>query len=225
MDPVSHGAELCTLRERFTGPESRGKGDRMRFHPATQPALQPFPPGKHWYAVYTRAQHQEQVARQMGRREVESFLPLYESVRRWKDRRVVLNLPLFPSYVFVHLDLADRLKVLQIPGVVNLVAFGGIPCPIPDVEIEALQSCLACGVRMQPHPYLTVGRRVQVKSGPLAGLEGIVVRRKTGYRLVLSIDSISSSVWVELDAVDVEPLSGSRPTTPVLAARAKSPSA
>jgi len=77
---------------------------------------------------------------------------------------------------------------------------------------------------MQPHPYLTVGRRVQVKSGPLAGLEGILVRRKTGYRLVLSIDSISSSVWVELDAVDVEPLSGSRATTPALAAGAKSPS-
>lgn len=196
----------------------------MQSHPATEPGPQRFPLGKRWYAVYTRAQHQEQVATQMARREVESFLPRYESMRRWKDRRVVLNLPLFPSYVFVHLDLADRLKVLQIPGVVNLVAFGGIPCPIPDVEIEALQSCLACRVRMQPHPYLTVGRRVQVKSGPLEGLEGILVRRKNGYRLVLSIDSISSSVWVELDAVDVEPLPGSHKAPPPLGARAKSPS-
>jgi transcription antitermination factor NusG len=154
---------------------------------------------------------------------VECFLPLYDSVRRWKDRRVVLNLPLFPSYVFVHLNLSDRLKVLQTPGVVNLVEFGGVPSPIPDVEIEALQACLTRGVRMQPHPYLSVGRRVSVRNGPMAGLEGILVRRKNGYRLVLSIDSIGSSVWVELDAVDVEPVTGSRTPTPALASRAGKP--
>lgn len=195
----------------------------MRSYPATVQAPQPLPPGKLWYAVYTRAQHEKQVATQLAQQAVECFLPLYESVRRWKDRRVVLNLPLFPSYVFVHLDLPDRLKVLQTLGVVKLVEFGGVPCPIPDAEIEVLQSCLARRMRMQPHPYLSVGRRVCVKSGPLAGLEGILVRRKNSYRLVLSIDSISSSVWVELDAVDVEPLSGSRPTTSALAARAGRP--
>jgi transcription antitermination factor NusG len=160
------------------------------------------------------------VATQLERQALECFLPLYESVRRWKDRRVVLNLPLFPSYVFVHLELSDRLRVLHTPGVVNLVQFGGVPCPIPDAEIEALQTCLAGRVRMQPHPYLSVGRRVSVKNGPLAGLEGILVRKKNGYRLVLSIDSISSSVWVELDAVDVEPVTSPRATRPALAPRA-----
>ena len=196
----------------------------MLSHPTSAQAP-PLPPGKLWYAVYTRAQHEKQVATQLTGQPLECFLPLYESLRRWKDRRVVLSLPLFPSYVFVHLDLLDRRKVLQTPGVVNLVEFGGVPCPIPEAEIESLQACLARRVRMQPHPYLSEGRRVSVKSGPLEGLEGILVRKKSGYRLVLSIDSISSSVWVELDAVDVEPVTGSRATTPALASRAgRSPS-
>jgi transcription antitermination factor NusG len=195
----------------------------MATHPAPLQIPQPVVSGKIWYAAYTRAQHQKQVAAQLTRRAVECFLPLYQSVRRWKDRRVVLDLPLFPSYVFVHLGLSDRLKVLQTPGVVNLVEFGGVPCAIPDAEIEALRACLAQRVPMQPHPYLSVGRRVSVKSGPLAGLEGILARRKNGYRLVLSIDSISSSVWVELDAIDVEPVTGSRPAVPVLAARVGRP--
>jgi transcription antitermination factor NusG len=195
----------------------------MQSYPACSQTLQSLPAGKLWYAVYTRAQHEKQVAAQLALQAVECFLPLYESVRRWKDRRVVLNLPLLPSYVFVHLNLSDRLRVLQTLGVVNLIEFGGVPCPIPDVEIEALQACLARGVRMQPHPYLSVGRRVSVKSGPLAGLEGILARRKNGYRLVLSIDSISSSVWVELDAADVEPVTSSHTTTPALASRAERP--
>jgi len=192
--------------------ESRAAG--MDSDPATAAATQPLPPAKQWYAVYTRAQHQKQVALQLERQTVRCFLPLYESVRRWKDRRVVLNLPLFPSYVFAHLGLRDRLTVQRTPGVVNLVGFGGVPCPIPDAEIEALQACLAYKVRMQPHPYLRVGRRVSVKNGPLTGLEGILVRRRNSSRLVLSIDSISSSVWVELDAVDVEPVPDSRRATP-----------
>ena len=194
-------------------------------HPDPETALvsQPLLPGKLWYAVYTRAQHQKQVATQLEGRAVECFLPLYESVRRWKDRRVLLKLPLFPSYVFVHLGPADRRRVLQTPGVVHLVEFGGVPCPIPDAEIEALQACLARNLRMQPHPYLTVGRRVSVRSGPMEGLEGILVRRKSDYRLVLSIQSINSSVCVELDAIDVEPVAGSRIAPSALASRAARP--
>ncbi len=191
----------------------------MRSYPATGQSPQPLPQGKLWYAVYTRARHQKPVATQLTRQEVECFLPLYESARRWKDRRVVLKLPLFPGYVFVHIDLSGRLKVLQTPGVVNLVEFGGVPCPIPDAEIEALQACLDSRVRVQPHPYLSVGRRASVKSGPLVGLEGILVRRKNGYRLVLSIDSINSSVCVELDAIDVEPVTGSRTKKLALASK------
>ena len=95
---------------------------------------------QHWYAAYTCAQHEKRVAAELGMREVEHFLPLYSSVRRWKDRRVTLDLPLFPGYVFVRLALRDRLRVVQIPSVVRLVGFSGLPTALPDEEMEILRT-------------------------------------------------------------------------------------
>lgn len=157
-----------------------------------------------WYAAYTSANHEKLVAKQLSARKVEHFLPLYSSVRRWKDRRVQLELPLFPGYVFVHLALRDRLKVLQVPGVAHLVGFGGTPTSLPEEEMESLRGGLANGVKAQPHPFLRVGRKVRVKSGPMAGLTGILLKRKNGLRVVISIDMIQRSVAVHTDAADVE---------------------
>jgi transcription antitermination factor NusG len=165
---------------------------------------------KLWYAAYTCANHEKRVAQQLAARSVEHFLPLYESVRRWKDRRVQLQLPLFPGYVFVRLDLRDRLQVLEIPSVARLVGFNGTPTPLPDGEIEALKAGLAGGVRAVPHPYLKVGRRVRIKSGPLAGMNGILLRRKGKFRVVISIDLIQRSVAVDASAADVEPVAERR---------------
>jgi transcription antitermination factor NusG len=159
----------------------------------------------HWYAAHVRSRHEKQVERQLEERRVTCFLPVYRSVRRWKDRRKELDLVLFPGYVFVHLDLKDRLRVLQVPSVVRFVSFNGFPAPLPDSEIEALSSGLAKGVRAEPHPYLKVGHRVRVKYGPMAGTQGILVRRKDKFRIVLSIDLIMRSVAVEVDEADVEP--------------------
>jgi transcription antitermination factor NusG len=159
----------------------------------------------HWYAAHVCSRHEKQVARQLEERHVSCFLPVYRSVRRWKDRRKELELVLFPGYVFVHLDLKDRLRVLQIPSVVRFVSFNGHPAPLPDAEIEVLVNGLAKGIRAEPHPYLKVGHRVQVKYGPLAGTQGILVRRKDRFRVVLSIDLIMRSVAVEVDEADVEP--------------------
>jgi transcription antitermination factor NusG len=157
-----------------------------------------------WYAAYTCANHEKRVAKQLEERAVEHFLPLYGSVRRWKDRKVKLELPFFPGYVFVHLALRDRLRVLQTPGVARLVGFGGLPTPLPDQEVEAMRNGLQRQLRLEPHPYLTIGRRVRLKSGPLLGLEGVLVRRKGLLRLVLSLDLIQRSVAVEVDVSDVE---------------------
>src|SRR5580704_16407215 len=125
------------------------------------------PPPEHcvarWYAVYTSANHEKRVAEQLSVRNGEYFLPLYESVRRWKDRRVTLQMPLFPGYVFVRMALRDRLPVQQIPGVARLVGFDGTPAALPDEEIDALRTSLESGVRAEPHPYLTVGRHVRLK--------------------------------------------------------------
>jgi transcription antitermination factor NusG len=156
-----------------------------------------------WYAAYTCTNHERRVTQQLSERNVENFLPTYRSVRRWRDRRKELQLALFPSYVFVHMDVRDRLRVLQLPGVVNVVSFGGVPAPLLDSEIEALRRGSACPTQIAPHPYLRVGRRVRVARGPFAGTEGILVRRRDGCRVVVSIDLLMRSVALEVDEADI----------------------
>jgi transcription antitermination factor NusG len=159
---------------------------------------------RRWYAAYTCANHEKRVAEQLCVRQVEHFLPLYSSVRRWKDRRVMLELPLFPGYVFVRMALRDRLHVQTVPGVARIVGFDGMPAVLPNEEIEALRTSLGGPVRVEPHPYLTAGRRVRVKSGPLTGMEGVLLRLKGSMRLVISIELIQRSVAVDADVADVE---------------------
>src|SRR6266446_9827203 len=158
----------------------------------------------HWYVAHTRANHEKRVTQQLLERSVENFLPLYDSVRRWKDRRMKLQLPLFPGYVFVRLALRDRLRALETPSVVRLVGFNGRPTALPDKEMEALRTCVAAGLAAEPHVYLTVGRRVRIKTGPLAELEGVLIRKKNMFRVVLSLDLIARSAAVEVDAADVQ---------------------
>jgi transcription antitermination factor NusG len=160
----------------------------------------------HWYAVCTVPRHEKVVARQMNGNELDHFLPLYKSVRRWKDRRKELELPLFPGYVFVHIAFRDRLRVQKLTGVLQIVSFNGRPAPVPENEIDALRNSLARNTWLEPHPYLKVGRRVRVRSGPMAGVDGILVRRKDKFRLVLSVDLIRQAVALEVDGADVEPM-------------------
>ena len=117
-----------------------------------------------------------------------------------------LELPLFPGYVFVHLALRDRLQVLQTPSVARLVGFGGQPAALPDQEVNALRQGLTREMRIEPHPYLKVGHRVRVRTGPLHGLQGILVRKKNSSRFVISLDLIMRSVAVEIDTTELEPI-------------------
>ena len=157
-----------------------------------------------WYALYTCANRERRVADQLRSRGIEHFLPQYESLREWKDRKVRLQLPLFPGYVFVHLALQNRLCVLQIPGVAHIVGFGGRATPLADEDVARVRICLDHGFRAQPHRFLQVGRRVRVRSGLLTGLEGIIVRRKNAARFVISFVSIQRSIAVELDSAALE---------------------
>jgi len=159
-----------------------------------------------WYAAYTCAKHEKRVAAELEAREVEHFLPLYSSARRWKDRRVTLDLPLFPGYVFVRLALCNRLRVMQIPSVVRLVGFNGLPAALPDEELEILRWGLCQRLRAEPHPFLTVGRRVRITGGPFAGLEGVLKRKKNSLRVVVSLGLIQRSVAVDVDVADVAPV-------------------
>jgi transcription antitermination factor NusG len=114
-----------------------------------------------------------------------------------------IELPLFPGYVFVRIASRERVRVLEVPGVLSLVGFGPTPAPLPDFEIEALRSGLGLG-KIEPHPFLVIGERVRIKRGPMAGMEGILVRRKSSFRVVLALDVIMKCMAVEVDAEDVE---------------------
>jgi len=161
-----------------------------------------------WYAVSTRSRHEKSVSRLLDGKSVEVFLPVYKSVHRWNDRNAMVSQPIFPGYVFARIDVADRMQVVSVPGVINLVGAPGRPCPIPDEELNALRACWEHRIKMEPHPYLVVGRRVRIRRGLLAEMEGVLVRKKGQFRLVLSVNLIARSVAVEVDANDVVPVGG-----------------
>ena len=156
-----------------------------------------------WHAVYTQPRHEKKVAQQLAMRSMEAYLPLYESLRRWKDRRTKLTLPLFPGYVFVKMALPQRIMVLEIASVVQIVGPKGQSSMLADEDIERLRFSLT-NRRAEPHPYLASGKKVRIKSGPLMGLEGTVTRWKAGMRIVVSIDAIQRSVAMELESADLE---------------------
>jgi len=167
--------------------------------PTAQPAL------ANWHAAYTHARHEKKVAQQLEERGIEHFLPLYHSLRQWKDRRKELDLVLFPGYIFVRFATRERLRVLQLSGIVRFVQFNGQPVVLPASDIEGLRNGLSQGLQAEHHPYLTVGRRVRVVHGPLTGARGVLARVKTNWRIVISIDAIMRSVAVEVDEGDVVP--------------------
>jgi transcription antitermination factor NusG len=161
-----------------------------------------------WYAVYTRHQHEKTVARVLESRGFQTLLPLYQEPRRWQDRVKLLSLPLFPCYVFVQAGLGRGLDILTTPGIHSFVLSAGQPAPIPAVEIDAIRRGVETGAVLQPHPFLKSGERVRVKSGFLEGVEGILVRTRGLYRLVLSVEMLGKAAAVEVDIAQVERVYG-----------------
>jgi transcription antitermination factor NusG len=162
--------------------------------------------GGDWYALYTKHRHEKMVARNLTYKGFETFVPLYQAVRNWKDRVKQVYMPLFPCYVFFKGDLGRRLDIVKVPGVFSLVFDGGRPAAILASEIESIRRAVGSGARLEPHPFLSCGDRVRIKRGPLTGIEGILIRRKGSYRLILSADLLEKSIAVEVDAFSVVPL-------------------
>jgi transcription antitermination factor NusG len=158
-----------------------------------------------WWALYTRHQHEKSVADMLSAKGFEVFLPLYESMRRWKDRKTMVPMPLFPCYVFVRGGLNRRLQVVTTPGVHMILSSGENFAMIPDADIQAIRTSVEGPFHVEPHPFLKCGERVRVIRGPHVGVEGILLRKKNLHRLVLSVDMVAQSVSVEIDASDVEP--------------------
>lgn len=157
-----------------------------------------------WYAIHTSVNQEKQVSERLLQRDIEHFLPLYTTVRRRTDRRVVLNLPLFPGYLFVHMNLADRQRVLEVPRVVRIVGTSHSPSALSEQEIESLQLGLSRDGRAEPYKYLVKGSRVRVVRGPFAGSTGILLRRKHGFRVVISLEVIRQAFTIEVGEEDLE---------------------
>ena len=161
-------------------------------------------PHDDWYAIYTRHQHEKTVAKTLHSAGMDVFLPTYNALRQWKDRKKNVAMPLFPCYVFLRTQSERHLRVLSTPGVHFIVMANGRPALISNHEIQAIRSAIECCRDVMPHPFLRCGDRVRVRSGPLAGVEGILIRRKSSYRLVLSAELLEKSISVEVDALSIE---------------------
>jgi transcription antitermination factor NusG len=161
---------------------------------------------RHWFAVFTVPQNEKSVVRHLGLREIESFLPAYETVRVWKNRqRVKTILPLFPTYLFVHINLRERVRVLESPGVLQIVGNGRESVPVADADIETLRASVTARL-VEPYRALVVGEKVRVKSGILQGVQGTLVRRSGGDRFVLSFETINQHAAIQVSAEDLEPI-------------------
>ena len=140
-------------------------------------------------------------------RMIERYLPLYHTQRKWSDgSKVNLDLPLFPGYIFVHIKPPERVQVLKVPGVVAIVAGAARqPAPLPASDIDALRTGLHLRCA-EPHPLLKIGEKALIRSGALAGMAGVVVRKKNRLRVVLTLDLIMQSIAVDVDEDDLVPL-------------------
>jgi len=159
-------------------------------------------PSTDWFALYTNSRREKHVANLLDERQIENFLPLYRADRQWKKRSpVTLDLPLFPNYLFVR--AGQKASLLSVPGVVSIVGSGREPWPLSDHEIEAFRSAVdVC--KLEPHSPFAVGERVRITNGPLAGMQGVLLRKKSNLRVVLTVEAIRSSVSAEVDEADLE---------------------
>jgi Transcription antiterminator len=162
---------------------------------------------KEWYAVYTKSRHEKMAEANLKDRGITTFLPLREVVSRWKDRKKIINIPLFPSYVFVNVDLSDIYhRIVYTKGVLRVVGCNGTPIPVPAEQVEAIKVLVQNKLKYDPYPYLDSGKEVVIKSGPLQGVIGKITEKRSKHTFVLSIDLIKRAVSVEVDVLDVEPL-------------------
>lgn len=166
-----------------------------------------------WYAAYVKHNHEKKAAGLLEGKGFEVFLPTHLSVRRWKDRRTTLSLPLFPGYVFLHCSVDHKFSILSTPGVFFLVESNGRPCAIAPEEIANIRRVALSGAPAQSHPYISAGDRVRIRTGALAGVHGILTRSKNHYRVVLAVELLRKAISVEVDTDNVEPVPGPHHTS------------
>jgi transcription antitermination factor NusG len=161
---------------------------------------------RNWFAVFTLPQNEKSVVKHLHMRAIESFLPTYETVRVWKNRqRMKVVLPLFPTYLFVHIGSKERAAVLQSPGVLRIVGNSKGCVPLPDSDVQFLRAGF-CRQLVEPYHDLVVGERVRIRSGVMQGVQGTLVRKSGGMRFVLTLELINQHAAIQVDADDLEPM-------------------
>ena len=156
-----------------------------------------------WYIAYTLPRHEKAIAQRLKVENIVCYVPLYSETRMWRQRKVNLELPLFPCYVFVKMFFETRARLLSTPGVVRLLTVNGAAIVFPNEEMDALQSSLKKW-SARPYPFHTSGKRIRLKSGPFAGLEGTILRRSGKRKLIVNLDLIKSSMLLDLDIADAQ---------------------
>jgi len=187
-----NGVELSDSEQLGDGGRVEGEG-RIRTAP--------------WYAVRVRPNYEKPVAAALRGKGFQEFLPLVRSKRQWSDRVKIMDLPLFPGYLFCRLNLEERLPLLTTPGFLYLVGVGKTPEPVDELEIAGIQSVLRSGLTVTPWPNLVVGQKVQLKHGPLRGLEGVLTKIANRHRIYVSVTLLKRSISVEVDPEWVQPVS------------------
>jgi transcription termination/antitermination protein NusG len=156
-----------------------------------------------WFALEVRPRLERNTARLLEEKGFESFLPLCRCRRRWRHRIAIIDLPLFPGYLFCRFEASIRMPVLTTPGVLSVLSLARVPAPIPDHEIDAIRILVESGSNLQPLPYIIEGQRVRIENGPLRGTEGIVVGVKKDQKITVSVSLLQRSVAAELSADSV----------------------
>jgi transcription antitermination factor NusG len=171
-----------------------------------QPPSTLLGPSPRWYAVKTLSRHERLVAHQLGHRGIDTFLPMFTEIHRWSDRKKIVELPLFPGYLFIQANMSPQVRqvVSFVRGVAHIVSMCGEPTPIPDDQIENVQRLLVNNVGCVEYPFLKVGQRVRVRGGALDGIQGILTAHNGNRGIIISIDGIERSLAVRIEGYDVE---------------------
>ncbi len=156
--------------------------------------------GTRWYAIYTRSRYEKKVSMELDERGLEHFLPIVPQLRYWKDRKKIVNMPIFPGYVFVNIKLSEKIRVLQANGVVRFIEFNGAPSPIPDAQIEDVRQLLKYPERVEAASYFNSGDLVEITAGPFSGVKGKIIHSRGKQRLLVGIEIIQQAVSVEIDS-------------------------
>ena len=180
-------------------------------HSESSPTFSPLnlPSGEsNWYAVHTMARHEKRIAAQFEEKHVCTFLPLLHQIHRWSDRRSIVEVPMFNCYAFVRIaqTTTERLKVLRTPGVLGFVGSERQGTPIPDEQIESLQTAIREKIPCAAHPFISIGQRVRIRGGSLDGTEGILVRQGSEQSVVITVELLQRSVAIRVEGYDIEPI-------------------